>query len=420
MSATGTGTDTYRAFAARVRTQLATREGSPTMETTTTEDTEAPANPIPATFLAEPDAACEVHVWCAESGEHMDHFGRTVSLPTSEGLPPILTAHFYTDQDSGAPELDFDPGHDDWREYTSGDQLREQTAKIRAHLARLDALADEYDAIREGSGEPADAAPAEPDRGHYPWCVPGGCLTTTDEDGVPYTMHEGPSNELPVRGRHGEDRTDPLLQSRLYDEDANFSPVVAVTFWNEGTVYTAAEADELIADFEVFLTGLKAQRAQLDRAPVEPGQESRTWTIATEHGAKISGHLPVWSEDDPSVSGVETNSLGMHVSDVIFTRAYAGQLMTVDAPLGVNHAQEVAEDEVFRARFRCMPYSGDPEDRIPHATVTLLDNCDIDHLGPDDLSKLAGQLRSQSVVFDQAARDLVAAREDWAKNGGNH
>lgn len=179
-----------------------------------------------------------------------------------------------------------------------------------------------------------------------------------------------------------------------------------------------AEADALIADFETFLTGLKAQRAQLDQTPGEPVQESRTWTITTERGAQISGHLPAWSEDDPSASGITANSLEMFVSDVTFTRAYKGQLMMVDAPFGENYAQEIAEDEVFRARLWCMPYAEDAEDRIPYATVTLLDNCDIDHLGPDDLSKLAGQLRAQSVVLDRAARDLTAAREDWAANGG--
>lgn len=143
----------YRAFASRVRATVAATapEGSPTMNDTTTVETSEAPTPIPATFQAPPDAPCEAHAWCTVTGTHADHFGRRVSLPTVGGRPPILTANFYTDEPAGLPELDYDPGHDDWREYTSGDQLRAETAKVRAHLIRLDALADEYDLITDSS-----------------------------------------------------------------------------------------------------------------------------------------------------------------------------------------------------------------------------------------------------------------------------
>lgn len=97
---------------------------------------------------------------------------------------------------------------------------------------------------------------------HFDWCVPGGCQTSLD-DGQPDTTHDGAANELPNRGRH-TGRADSLLHSRLYYEDALADgPNLCVTFYDEGTPYSPAEADALIADFETFLTGLKAQRAQL-------------------------------------------------------------------------------------------------------------------------------------------------------------
>lgn len=146
--------EVYRAFAGRVREQLATaRKGAPTVNDTTTpttETVEAPA--VPATFLPTPDGApCETYPWCAETGAHVDHFSRRVFLPAKDGLPPILMAYLYSDEPAGVPSLCFDPGHDDWREDLTGDELRAEVARVRAHLVRLDAFADEYDAITDDS-----------------------------------------------------------------------------------------------------------------------------------------------------------------------------------------------------------------------------------------------------------------------------
>ncbi|WNI16945.1 DUF6907 domain-containing protein [Actinacidiphila sp. ITFR-21] len=98
--------------------------------------------------------------------------------------------------------------------------------------------------------------------GHYPWCSRRECI----RHATSATEHQGPLNELPARGRHG-DRKLPLLHSRLtHVRDMCPDTEISVTFYDEGTTYDAAEADELIADFETFLTGLKAQRAQLGQA----------------------------------------------------------------------------------------------------------------------------------------------------------
>jgi len=127
---TSNETDVVRAFTERVR------------------QTVAPA--IPAALQADPSAPCEAYTWCVETGAHVDHFGRRVSLPSSD-RGTILEAHLYTDQPSGLPVIDYDRGIDDWREFTSGDELRAEVAQVRAHLVRLEALADEYDAVREAT-----------------------------------------------------------------------------------------------------------------------------------------------------------------------------------------------------------------------------------------------------------------------------
>lgn len=124
-----TDTDTYRAFADRVRANL--------------------AETLPATFHPQPDAPC-AKPWCIETGTHLDHTSRRVSLPTNGVMPAILTAYVYADDTPTAPELSFDLGGDDWREGITSEQLRAETNRVRAHLLRLDALADEFDAITEG------------------------------------------------------------------------------------------------------------------------------------------------------------------------------------------------------------------------------------------------------------------------------
>jgi hypothetical protein len=247
-------------------TASTTRKGAPTMDTTATaETTEAPATPVPATFLPGPQAAACDNAWCTAEGQHADCYGPEVGLPSPEGDGlTVLTGQLSYDAEDDAQFLLYQLCADDWQRVTS-DELRAETARVRAHLARLDALADQYDAIREAGEEPVAAQ--VPASGHFAWCVPGGCQVISEDDGQPYTMHEGAHNDLPNRGRHSG-RTESLLSSALYYEDALADgPNLCVSFYDEGTPYSAHEADALIADLEAFVTGLKAQRAQLDEKP---------------------------------------------------------------------------------------------------------------------------------------------------------
>jgi hypothetical protein len=133
-----TDTEFFRAFAGRVRQQLAdtTPKGGTTMSTTT--DT----TPVPATFKPAPDAVCTVP-WCVEDGVHVEHVGRLVALP-------VVEAQLWQDTDTAPVTVSVGDPKGEYRTITSGDQLRAEAARVRASGARLDALADEFDAIREG------------------------------------------------------------------------------------------------------------------------------------------------------------------------------------------------------------------------------------------------------------------------------
>ncbi|MFF7158096.1 hypothetical protein [Streptomyces sp. NPDC008139] len=280
-----TGTDFYRAFADRVRTTVTTApEGSPTMNTTA-ETVEAPAAPAtfagPAAELAELLAAhdaqmvegdfdANVHgwaahvngritlvfpqgqdramrldvarkmiarltavrtgpcgnAWCQETEQHTHCYGDSIEMPSG-----VLHGHLMHDRRTGVTTVNYGPTDNDDITFGTGDEVRAETARVRAHLARLDLLADQLDAINEAGG----TAPRPVDDAHFPWCAPGECI----EHATSPTEHQGPRNVLPdTRDRHAE----PIGYSRLshvpnMDDDTQIS----VTFRGEGTTYDAPQ-----------------------------------------------------------------------------------------------------------------------------------------------------------------------------------
>jgi hypothetical protein len=262
-------TDTTRSATAR--------KGDPTVTetTTTTETGEAPA--VPTAFLPPADSRCERNAWCTKTGTHDVCIGRTLGMEVHAfqdpdwPTPTILEGYLEDDREDDWVGIVYDRGNDNPRRLDTSDELRAETARVRAHLARLDALADQLDAIHEAGGQTSPAASLAGSDGHYPWCVPGGCRTTTFADGSTLTAHEGPENVLPNRGAlRGYEG--PLLSSRLAADTELPDPAVHVTYRNEGAPYSAGEARALIGDFEAFLGGLKAQVAHLDGTPAEPRQ----------------------------------------------------------------------------------------------------------------------------------------------------
>lgn len=108
--------------------------------------------PVPATFQASPEARHESNTWCVRTGAHNECQGREIGLPVQSGTGlTALTAYIDYDADDDETFLVYGLADDAFRRFLSGQQLRAETAKVRAHLIRLDALADEYDAIREAA-----------------------------------------------------------------------------------------------------------------------------------------------------------------------------------------------------------------------------------------------------------------------------
>ncbi|WP_269858763.1 hypothetical protein [Streptomyces sp. RPT161] len=95
---------------------------------------------------------CQINDWCVRAPGHT--FGCTSAIlsidSSSTGDRPIphqvLQAQLSYDDEIGLTKLVFDAGGDDWVTYDSGDELRAYLAKVRQHLTRLDAIADQYDA----------------------------------------------------------------------------------------------------------------------------------------------------------------------------------------------------------------------------------------------------------------------------------
>jgi hypothetical protein len=371
-----TDTEFFRAFAGRVRQQLAdTPKGGTTMSTTQPLPVETTA--VPATFQAAPDAPCAAHAWCVETGQHLDHMGRRVAMHNSDGAE-LLTAYLYTDQPTGLPALSFDPGMDDWNEYTSGDQLRAQTAKVRAHLARLDAFADEFDAVIEA----AAGAP-------------------TGQEPVP--VYE------------------PDKIQRVTVEEATLTPGSAALYKQYGDLlrvaYDPAEQPlSAVAAMVGLQLGERVERLILASAT----EGARRWSITTTTGVTVTGHLPGWAETDPSQDGVPHDRLQTHVADIHHSQWFTGQTVTVDMP-GFDHDRYIGEYEALVPTMRCLPHSDDPADRVPVVVVDAVAGSDhyIGPLDPDGVADLAAKLRAQADrLTNEVLPALVAAREDWDANGG--
>jgi hypothetical protein len=127
------------------------------------------------------------------------------------------------------------------------EQLRAYAAKVRAHLPRLEALADQFEAITAGR--------------HYSWCD-----RHATEDGT--TEHIGPESVLPtpvgmpVRGG--------LLSAYVVVDEAwqDTTPLISFNSAGNGVLLDGGQADTVIADLEAFVANLKAMRAQLNEKPV--------------------------------------------------------------------------------------------------------------------------------------------------------
>ncbi|SDO51832.1 DUF6907 domain-containing protein [Actinacidiphila guanduensis] len=141
---------------------------------------------------------------------------------------------------------------------------------------------------------------------------------------------------------------------------------------------------------------------------------SRTWTITTDTGFSISGHLPDWAEEDPSAQGVPIERLGLMLSDINHHRGFVGCPLPVHVPDG-RTGTATESVEVLHVGIDCDPYAPEPELRQPVANLCLVDDYMVPGLDPDGLARLAAALRAHADLLDGEVRAaLVRARGDWA------
>lgn len=139
----------------------------------------------------------------------------------------------------------------------------------------------------------------------------------------------------------------------------------------------------------------------------------RTWTITTDTGFSISGHLPHWAADDPSEHQLPVDRLGISLSDINHHQDICGQTLPLHCP--DPHHRNGRPIPVFHGSIDCDPYATEPELRIPVFNFQLVDDYSIDTLDPDDITHLAATFRAHADLLAHHVRPaLVAAREDWA------
>lgn len=331
---------------------------------------------VPATFQAAPDAPCAAHPWCGETGTHVEHVGCLVQPPTGE-------AQIWWEDGDERPMILFGDERTDYADLTTGDQLRERAALWAAHAVRLGALADEFDAITEG-GAPTTTATVMIGRGANPDAYDVDVWPVT---GMTYAF-EAVYNPDRISLADAESRVRALLAGRR---------VQVERFLNEDTVAVHSG----------------------DGGPAEQGatKAARQWAITTDNGARVSGHLPDWAKKDPTET-VPADRLELVLSDLTHWTCFDGQTVHLDAP-GFDKDRYSGPSTILRGSIDCRPYASDPAERVPLVNVELTDDHWINSLGPDGVADLAAKLRAQADrLTDEVLPALVAARTDWAKNGG--
>lgn len=148
------------------------------------------------------------------------------------------------------------------------------------------------------------------------------------------------------------------------------------------------------------------------RTPVPvagPVGSGRTWTVEMSNGARVSGYLPGWAEDDPSRAGVPLERLDVHLADILHAASFGGVRLPVVQGSGPEESAVV-----LGAHIQCRPYDDDEALRVPVAYVQLAEDIWVRDLDPERLGEVAAVLRAQADRLEgQVLPALVAARADW-------
>ncbi len=117
--------------------------------------------------------ACSTYSWCTQAGQHDDHFGETVTVPSAKAdeadYVDALLIHLW-----GAPKPCIVIGAAD----LNADQARAEAAKLRAFAAQVEAMASQVD---EAEGKTPQVTFGPPPDGELARCHrgPDGVLHVT-------------------------------------------------------------------------------------------------------------------------------------------------------------------------------------------------------------------------------------------------
>ncbi|MFJ2631094.1 hypothetical protein ACIO6U_03895 [Streptomyces sp. NPDC087422] len=232
------------------------------------------------TRLASPETTLCGNTWCQETEPHVGCYGDSVEMASG-----VLHGFLTHDRRSGTTSVVYGvTDNDEDKTFTKGDDVRAETARVRAHLARLDLLADQLDAINGASGSTSGADrpsghASAPDPGHFAWCAEDGCLVSEYPDGTVRTEHNGRrlvlSHELltaqpgnAIRFPHPESG---LLAAQVgFDEDSDDAPNVMIIRDGNTSALQGADLDAFIEQVATFRDGLAAMRAQVGQTHPDP------------------------------------------------------------------------------------------------------------------------------------------------------
>lgn len=311
-----------------------------------------------ATFQAAPDAPCAVVPWCREKGLHVEHVGRPVNLPAME-------VQVWQDTDDAAPTITVGNPQDDYRSLTSGDELRAEVARRRAGLIRMDALADEFDAIREATGETVEETP-DPDKIRQVVVETG---PVPPQGIVMYTQH---GDELHV----------------VYDPER---------------ARLAAVADHVgyMLD-DQRLAGLILQAGALTEPP-------RTWSFIDRDTHAYETYTCMLG--CPSDHSIEQDKPYRAV-DVSCWLENPGVDVPIEAP---NGKQRIETMLGITTKVLPLAEHKPMAARLPHVDVEVIEDCFIKELDPDGMQVVIDLFQARVDAMRAARLHLIAARAQWLR-----
>ncbi|MET7679043.1 hypothetical protein [Streptomyces sp. NPDC005423] len=365
--------------------------------------------------------ACIVWSWCTVTGDHEMHTSHDVTIEQSGGGTVLDARVMAEDGRDGGPGLA--PFIDYCETDLTPDGLRAEVANIRAALPRLEALADivdgtptklsvaqvldSLDRFLTTDGDPKVTAFVDYVKEQV---AESDDPAATVEDIAFAIAHHRASKSVTARQRLTEFLTEHNI-TQIPANGPNGDALTGPLYFRErdGRRFLVTPVGAAPAETLEYLRGVFT--AQEQAAP-----EARTWSITTESGATVSGHLPAWTEGDPSRTDLPDDKLQLHLSDVTHYQALPGQPMVINTPFGIDGGREIYEENVFCATITCSPHSPIPAHRVPTATITVVEDCVMEDLDPQDVTAVAAKLCAQADRLNQVARQLADARADWAAN----